>query len=65
MLSLSAGGGKSTKSFIVAMDLPFRKTHDLQILLQECQGEDPSFVQLHEACEFLTTFYIETRYPVH
>jgi HEPN domain-containing protein len=56
---------KYLKSFIVAMDLPFRKTHDLQILLQECQTVDPSFVQLHEACEHLTTYYTETRYPVH
>ena len=56
---------KYLKAFIVARKLEFRKTHDLPLLLKTCISEDPAFDNLKEDCEYLTTFYIETRYPVH
>lgn len=56
---------KYLKAYIIAYDLEFRKAHDLPMLIKVCQAKDPSFGQLNEACEYLTTFYIETRYPVH
>jgi len=56
---------KYLKSFIVAHDLNFIKSHDLPALLKICITKEPSLTQLNPYCEFLNTFYIETRYPVH
>lgn len=56
---------KYLKTFIIANGLEFRKTHDLHLLLKQCKLKDPSFAQLDNDCEYLATFYIETRYPVH
>jgi len=56
---------KYLKSYIIAHELEFLKIHDLPLLLKICLWKDPSFEQLREDCEFLTTFYVDTRYPVH
>jgi len=56
---------KYFKSYVIAHELEFLKIHDLPLLLKICASEDASFEQLRDDCEYLTTFYIETRYPVH
>jgi HEPN domain-containing protein len=56
---------KYLKSYIIAHELEFLKIHDLPLLLKICLSKDPSFEQLREDCEYLTTFYVDTRYPVH
>ena len=56
---------KYLKAFIIAHKLEFRKIHDLPMLLRICISEDPAFEGLKEDCEYLTTFYVESRYPVH
>lgn len=56
---------KFLKAYIIAMDLPFGKVHDLVNLLRTCSTRDPSFSALQEECILLNTAYIETRYPVH
>jgi HEPN domain-containing protein len=56
---------KYLKSYIIANELEFLKIHDLPLLLKICLSKDSSFDQLREDCEFLTTFYVDTRYPVH
>ena len=56
---------KYLKAFIVSNDLEFKRTHELPLLLNLCLSKDPSFEELKDDCEYLTTFYIETRYPVH
>lgn len=56
---------KYVKGYIVAKDLEFRKTHDLSMLLSICISENASFEALGEECEYLNTFYVESRYPVH
>lgn len=56
---------KYLKCYIIAQELEFRKVHDLHLLLKTCLSKDPSFEQLREDCEYLTTFYVDTRYPVH
>lgn len=56
---------KYLKAFIVAQDLEFKKIHDLPELLRICANKDAKLKELSEACEFLTDFYIDTRYPVH
>jgi HEPN domain-containing protein len=56
---------KYLKCYIIAQELEFRKVHDLPLLLKTCLSKDPSFEQPQEDCEYLTTFYVDTRYPVH
>jgi HEPN domain-containing protein len=56
---------KYLKSFIVAYELEFEKTHNLMNLLMTCSSIDASLVSLMEECERLNTAYIDTRYPVH
>jgi HEPN domain-containing protein len=56
---------KYLKAFIIANGLGFRKIHDLHLLLKQCKTKDASFAQLDDDCEYLATYYIETRYPVH
>ena len=56
---------KYLKAYIVAHDLDFRKLHDLPLLLKICTAHDPAADRLREACEYLSAFYVETRYPVH
>jgi len=56
---------KYLKAYIIANGLEFRKVHDLPLLLKQCCQKDPTFKNFTDDCEFLATFYIETRYPVH
>ena len=56
---------KYLKAYIVAHELEFRKIHELTLLCKICMGEDPSFEEIKAECEFLNTFYVDTRYPVH
>ncbi|MBU0700630.1 HEPN domain-containing protein [bacterium] len=56
---------KYLKAYIVAYELPFKKIHELSELLRICQEHDDSFSKFQEECDFLTDFYIDTRYPVH
>jgi HEPN domain-containing protein len=56
---------KYLKSYSIAHELEFRKIHDLPLLLRICMSDDRSFDQLREDCEYLTTFYVDTRYPAH
>ena len=56
---------KYLKSFVVAYDLEFEKTHSLMNLLMTCSSKDASLLSLMEECQRLNTAYIDTRYPVH
>lgn len=56
---------KYLKAFIVAHELEFKKSHDLEELLNTCGAKEPSLTEIEEACNFLSRFYIDTRYPVH
>src|SRR3990172_12509430 len=56
---------KFLKAYIVAKELEFARLHDLPRLLKICAEDDPAFEDLREDCEYLTTYYIETRYPVY
>jgi HEPN domain-containing protein len=56
---------KYLKAYIVANELGFLKSHDLPALLKICLAKNPSLSQLSSDCEYLNTYYIETRYPVH
>jgi HEPN domain-containing protein len=56
---------KYLKSYIVAYDLEFEKTHNLIQLLTICSSQDSEILSLMKECERLNTAYIDTRYPVH
>jgi HEPN domain-containing protein len=56
---------KYLKSCIIASDLPFKKIHDLPILLKSCLVREPKLKVVEKDCRFLNSFYIDTRYPVH
>jgi HEPN domain-containing protein len=56
---------KYLKAFIIAHKLQFKKIHDLPELLRICAEKDPQLIILSEACEYLTDYYVDTRYPVH
>ncbi len=62
---LQQAAEKYLKAFIIAHDLEFRRIHDLGLLLKICSARDPSFEDLKEDCEYLTAYYVDTRYPVH
>ena len=53
------------KAYVVANELEFRKIHDLPLLLRIYSSKDSTLNVLRDACEYLNTFYVETRYPVH
>jgi len=54
---------KYLKAYIVAYDLSFKKIHDLTKLLKICQQKDNAFKILSQDTQFLTDFYVDTRYP--
>lgn len=54
---------KYLKACIIAHELPFKKIHDLGVLLNELKEKFPQFSKLSEHADFLTGFYIEARYP--
>jgi HEPN domain-containing protein len=56
---------KYLKAYLIAKGLKFRKIHDLPLLLKQCASKDPTIANFSEDCEYLVTFYIEARYPVH
>lgn len=54
---------KALKAFLAWRDVPFRRTHNLVELLEQCEAVDPAFTSLRAAAEFLTKFAIDPRYP--
>ena len=56
-------GEKYLKAFIILHDLPFKKIHNLVLLLEICSKKDDSFNELLEETKVLNVFYIDTRYP--
>jgi HEPN domain-containing protein len=56
---------KYLKAFIVAHELEFKKVHDLAELLNNCCEKEPGLSCLRDDCNYLSRFYIDTRYPVH
>lgn len=54
---------KALKGFLLFHDREFRKTHDLETLCRECAQVDPAFAQWRDACEILSGYAVEPRYP--
>jgi len=56
---------KYLKAYMIALDLEFKKIHDLPVLLKSCSATEHNLQVLRDDCKFLNRFYIDTRYPVH
>ena len=56
---------KYLKAYIIENKLGIRKMHELRKLLKTCEGNEAAFMSLREEADFLSPFYIDTRYPVH
>lgn len=54
---------KYLKGYLAHHDKHVRKIHDLPKLLGGCMQIDSSFKELREDAQYLTQFYIESRYP--
>jgi HEPN domain-containing protein len=54
---------KAWKAFLTWHDVPFRKTHDLAEIGQQCVGVDPSLEAVCRSAEGLTAFAWVFRYP--
>ena len=56
-------GEKFLKGFLILNAIEPPRTHDLTKLLDSCVKIRPQLERLRDACEALTGFYIEVRYP--
>ena len=54
---------KSLKAFLKSKGVNLPKTHNLLELIQICKRKSATFGQLEENCEYLSRFYLPTRYP--
>ncbi len=54
---------KSLKAYLTYQDVIFRKTHNLQILVQDCLAFEPGFSQLQAMADVLNPYATEYRYP--
>ena len=54
---------KFLKGFLILNGVEPLRIHDLPKLLDECVKIDSGLEKLRDACELLSGFYIETRYP--
>lgn len=54
---------KYLKGYLVLNGVNIQKIHDLPKLLDECIKFNSDLEKLRDACELLTGFYVEVRYP--
>ncbi len=54
---------KFLKGFLVFHGVEPPRVHELPLLLNECVRINAVLEELRDACELLTGFYIESRYP--
>jgi HEPN domain-containing protein len=56
-------GEKALKGFLAANNHPLRKTHNLEWLVDQCQGIDVTFAQFLAAARTLNPYATLFRYP--
>jgi HEPN domain-containing protein len=54
---------KYLKGYLILNGINIQKVHELPKLLDECVKIDSSLEKIRDACELLTGFYTEVRYP--
>ena len=55
---------KYLKGYLLAQGWALRRIHDLEILIQEAIARDTNFMPFLAACQQITEYYIESRYPI-
>lgn len=54
---------KALKGFLAWHNVPFRRTHNLVELVDQCEVVDPAIAALHVPAQFLSRFALDPRYP--
>lgn len=54
---------KFLKALLAEKEITFKKTHDLNWLLEKCITFNSKCKKLEDECDFLNSFYMELRYP--
>ncbi|MBL7075398.1 HEPN domain-containing protein [candidate division KSB1 bacterium] len=54
---------KYLKAYLVFLDIPFTKTHEIGELITKCEEKDGEISALKEEADKLTDYAIEVRYP--
>jgi len=54
---------KSLKAYLTYQNITFRKTHDLDVLIDLCSLSEPSFQDWKDGADTLTPYATEFRYP--
>jgi len=54
---------KALKAYLFSCHVELIRTHILPRLLVRCVDFDQDFRQMEAACDLLTDYYIDTRYP--
>jgi HEPN domain-containing protein len=55
---------KYLKGYLISTGWPFQRIHDLEVLIEEASTRDTEFAQFLPACQRITEYYIEGRYPI-
>ena len=54
---------KYLKAYLVFLDIPFTKTHEIGELITKCENRDREISALKEEADKLTDYAVEIRYP--
>jgi HEPN domain-containing protein len=54
---------KYLKGYLLSKEWELRRIHNLESLLNEAILYDPSFEEFRTACQKITQYYVEERYP--
>ena len=54
---------KLLKAVLAERDLPIRRTHDLEVLLDDCLTVAPLWEAIRPDCQLLTQYAVQFRYP--
>lgn len=57
------GAEKSLKAYLLVKNKSFPKIHDLVSLNDHCRNIDNEFDQLNNSCNFISPYYLSSRYP--
>ncbi len=60
---LQQAAEKYRKGYLLGRGWQLKRTHDLDVLLDEASAHDPHFETFREACRFAGEFYVSERYP--
>ena len=54
---------KYLKAYLLFLDVPFSKTHEIGELITKCETKDNEIFKLKENADKLTDYAVEIRYP--